>query len=139
MEFEQIKDLSEKHPIIFFDGVCRLCNGFVNYVIRHDPDGKLKFCALQDENAVEIRKEFGLTENLDTVIGLYRSQIYSHSDVVFMVARQFRAYRFILPLQRLPISFRNYIYRLIAKNRYRWFGKQETCMVPSSDVFSRFI
>ena len=102
MEWQELLDLSEGHPIIFFDGVCRLCNGFVNYVIRHDPKNKIRFCALQDKNALQLRKELQLGERIDTVIGLHKGEVYSHSDVVFLVARELGGYWFILPLQWLP-------------------------------------
>ena len=140
MDGLNLRLLSEENPIIFYDGVCNLCDGFVQFVIRNDPQGKIKFCALQDEQAVGIRKEVQIEDNIDTVVGLHNGKIYTHSDVLFLVARQLGGFWLIItPLQYLPKGFRNFIYRWVARHRYNWFGKQETCIIPSSDIQARFL
>ncbi len=140
MTLIELKLLSKDHPIVFYDGVCNLCDGFVNFVICNDPQGKVKFCALQNEQALEIRKEASIEDDLDTVIGLHNGKIHTHSDVLFLVARQLGGFWLIIsPLQYLPKGFRNFIYRWVARNRYSWFGKQETCIIPSLDLTARFL
>ncbi|MFT4566422.1 MAG: putative DCC family thiol-disulfide oxidoreductase YuxK [Saprospiraceae bacterium] len=140
MDQNELNLLSKEHPIVFYDGVCNLCDGFVNFVIRNDPQGKIKFCALQDEQAVQIRKEARIEDNIDTVVGLHNEKIHTHSDVLFLVAEKLGGYwLFILPLQYFHKGFRDLIYRWVARNRYNWFGKRETCIIPSSDLTARFL
>jgi len=135
-----LKCISEDNAIIFYDGICNLCDGFVNFVIRKDPDCKIKFCALQDSRAVLMKEELKLDESMDTVIGLHHGKVYTHSDVLFLVAKELGGFwNILLPLQFLPRGFRNFIYRWVARNRYRWFGKQESCILPTSDIEGRFL
>lgn len=140
MTLAEIYQASEKHPIVFFDGVCNLCNGFVQMVIRNDVKGRIQFCALQNIEGQQIRKELGLGENLDTAIGLYQNKVYTHSDVLYMVAKSMGGWWNILyPFYFLPKALRDVIYNWVARNRYNWFGQSDQCMVPSKKIMTRFL
>ena len=104
--------------IILFDGICNLCNSSVQYVIKHDPGGLFKFAALQSEDG----------------------QVFTRSSAALRVAKKLKGIRKLLyALILFPPFIRNFVYDLIAKNRYRWFGKKESCMVPGPGLQQRFL
>lgn len=125
------------HKIILFDGVCNLCNGAVNLVIRKDKKNIFRFAPLQGEFA----KEIGLDqEKMDSIILLDNDKQYSKSSAVLRIARNLPGgypllYGFII----LPKFLRDAIYDHIAKNRYRWFGKKESCMMPTPELKQKFL
>lgn len=128
-------------PIILFDGVCNLCNSSVQYVIKHDPEGIFKFASLQGETGQQLLKQFALpANNMNSFILIQDNRAYTKSTAALTVARQLKGfatllYGFII----VPAFIRNAVYNFIAKNRYKWFGKQETCMIPTSALKSRFL
>jgi len=134
-------DPKTDHPILFFDGVCNLCNGFVQTIIRLDPKGKFRFASLQSEEAQELLRDHKLDPNdLNTVILLDGSRTYTESDVALEVARILGgAWLLLYPLRYLPSRFRDGIYRWVARNRYQWFGKKDQCMVPTPELKNRFL
>jgi len=140
MTLEELYDLSDRHPIVFYDGVCYLCNGFVRLVINNDRDGLVKFCLLQNDSGLSLRERLSLGSDINTTIGIYRREIYTHSDVLYMVAQSLGGWWLLLsPLYLLPKSFRDMIYNWVASNRYKWFGQSDECIVPEPSVRSRFI
>jgi Uncharacterized protein conserved in bacteria len=131
---------SEDHLIVFYDGVCRLCNGFVTWVMEHDPKGNIRFCALQSPQGTALIERLGMSNNMSTTIGLFKGQIYLESDVLRMVLGQLGgAWSISLPLFYLPSGIKNRIYRWIARNRYQWFGQKKQCMMSVPDEDWRFI
>ena len=140
MTVEQMIEHSKVKPIILFDGVCNLCNGFVNFVINHDKEGIVQFCALQDNGGVAIRQHLNLGDELTTAVGLWNGHIYTHSDVLGMIARSLGGFwKLVLPFYVLPKSFRDTVYNWVARNRYHWFGKSDKCRIPTPDEIHRFI
>lgn len=140
--------MSEKlhihEPVILFDGVCNLCNGFVNFIIKTDKRAEIKFLALQNPKAQALLKGFPeskmLIRDLSTVILVENKNLYFKSDAVLHISaylpfpwRVFKVFRFI------PGFLRDKIYDYVAQHRYAWFGKKPHCMVPSPDVIARFI
>ncbi len=131
--------------IIFFDGVCNLCNGFVQFIIRQDPGGRFRFAALQSEAGQALLAKYGLMPpaggaELDSVLLLSGGQLYSHSSAVLRIARGLGgvwAWAGVGGL--LPRAWRDALYRFVARNRYRWFGRQESCMLPTPALKSRFL
>ncbi|MCB0631988.1 MAG: thiol-disulfide oxidoreductase DCC family protein [Saprospiraceae bacterium] len=129
------------YPILLFDGVCNLCNAFVQFVIRHDPEAVFRFTPLQSEIGQELSAKAGFPVNeLSTVILYYRGRFYTHSDVALEVVRRLPGiwsmlYGFVI----IPKFLRDAIYNWVARNRYRWFGKRESCMMPTPDVKRRFL
>ncbi len=140
MTIDDLKSLSHQHPILFYDGVCHLCNGFVHTVIKHDNQALIKFCMLQEEEGELISQALSLPNSLDTTIGIKEGRIYTHSDVLKMVIDTLRGKWLILkPLYILPKGLRDIIYSWVARNRYNWFGKSDQCIIPTHDIKSRFL
>ena len=132
---------SNQHPILLFDGVCNLCNGFVQFVIKRDPEGIFRFTALQSKAGQELLTAHQQEKsNLSTVILIENGRVYTHSDVALRVATRLGgAWSFFSVFSIIPRSFRDRIYNWIAQNRYRWFGKKEQCMIPTPDIKARFL
>ena len=140
MTIDELKSLSHHHPILFYDGVCHLCNGFVNTVIEQDDQGLIKFCTLQDEAGQQVSEALSIPHALDTTIGMKDGKIYTHSDVLKMVIDTLGGKWLILkPLYVFPKGFRDMIYNWVARNRYRWFGEKDQCMIPTPDIRERFL
>lgn len=134
-------DNFEDKSIILFDGVCNLCNASVNFVIKHDKKAQFLFASFQSDAAKEIMLHFNL-ENLkeDTVILVEGDKVFDKSTAALKIAKQldggFKAfYAFII----VPKFFRDLVYVFIAKNRYNWFGKMESCAIPSPKLKNRFL
>lgn len=128
--------------VILFDGVCNLCNGFVQFVIERDKKGVYHFASLQSETARELLGNYAkdYCNQLDTVVLLEGDAVYTHSDVALRVAGQIGgAWKILLLGYLLPKRFRDAIYGFVARNRYRWFGRKDQCMVPTPDIVSRFL
>ncbi len=127
-------------PIILFDGVCNYCNSVINYAIRHDPAARLKFAPLQGSTASRLREQYQIPGTIDSVILVDNGRVYTHSDAAVRIPAYLSgSARILRILKWVPRLIREPIYKLIARNRYKWFGKRETCMVPSADVRARFL
>lgn len=129
------------HPILLFDGVCNVCNTFVQFVIRHDPEAIFRFAPLQSDLGQELMTRAGFpTDELNTVILHHEGRFYTHSNVALEVVRRLPGWWSLLyGLVIIPKFIRDAIYNWVARNRYRWFGKRESCMVPTPDVKRRFL
>lgn len=131
----------EKHSIILFDGVCNLCSSSVQFVIRHDPQQHFRFASLQSDFGKSILNKFNLpTESLQSFILLDGDKIDTASTAALKVAKQLSKgwslfYAFII----IPAFIRDAVYQLIAKNRYKWFGKKEICWIPNQALLHLFI
>ena len=132
---------SNQHPILLFDGVCNLCNGFVQFVIKRDPEGIFRFTALQSKAGQELLTTHQQEKsNLSTVILLENGRVYTHSDVALRVATRLGgAWSLFSVFSIIPRSIRDHIYNWVAQNRYPWFGKKEQCMIPTPDIKARFL
>jgi predicted DCC family thiol-disulfide oxidoreductase YuxK len=131
----------EDHTIVLFDGVCNLCNAAVNFLIDHDPEGRFKFGALQSEAVEPLLERQGLkADYLDSFVLIDDEQVYRRSDAALRIAwRLGGPWRLIYPLLLLPRPLRDAAYNWIAENRYRWFGKQDACRLPTPELKARFI
>ena len=131
--------------IILFDGVCNLCNGFVQFIIRHDQAERFRFAALQSEAGQALLAKHGFAPSagaaeLDSVLLLSGGQLYSHSSAVLRIARGLGGGWALAGVGGLlPRAWRDALYRFIARNRYRWFGRQESCMLPTPELQARFL
>jgi predicted DCC family thiol-disulfide oxidoreductase YuxK len=133
--------ISHKQPILFFDGVCNLCNGAVQWVIRRDRAGIFRFAALQSETGQTLLQEAGLpAEELSTVILYEDGRFHTHSDVPLRVWRRLGgAWAWLYVFRFVPRFLRDGVYNWIARNRYRWFGRQDQCMIPTPELRERFL
>ncbi|MGI4873658.1 MAG: thiol-disulfide oxidoreductase DCC family protein [Janthinobacterium lividum] len=128
--------------VILFDGVCNLCNGFVQLVIRHDARARFRFAALQSPAGAALLAAHGQAHFTDpeSVVLVEHGQVYSHSTAVLRIAGQLGGF---WPLLRvgwlLPRLWRDALYRYIARHRYRWFGRQESCLLPTPELRERFL
>ena len=128
-------------PIILFDGVCNLCNGAVQFVIRHDKDEKFLFAALQSSFGQQLLQRHQLpSQQLDSVILLQDEKVYTKSTAALKVCRQLNGasklmYFFII----VPKFIRDGVYGWIASHRYKWFGKRESCIIPTKELNAKFL
>ncbi|WP_151088140.1 thiol-disulfide oxidoreductase DCC family protein [Hymenobacter baengnokdamensis] len=129
---------------ILFDGVCNLCNGFVQFVIRHDPQGRFRFAALQSAAGQALLAAHGVAASAltspESVILVEDNQVYSHSAAVLRIAGQLGwPWRLAGAGWLLPGAWRDGLYRYVARHRYRWFGRQESCLLPTPALKQRFL
>ena len=128
-------------PIILFDGLCNLCNGAVQFVIKNDAEKKFLFTSLQSEAGQQLLKQYKLpAENFNSFTLIQDGKVYVKSSGALKVAKQLTGsikllYVFII----VPSFIRDAVYNWIAKNRYKWFGKKESCMLPSPELKERFL
>lgn len=129
------------HAVVLFDGVCNLCTWSVQFIIRRDPKGYFKFGAMQSEAGRKLLKNHRIrSETGDTIILIEGSRYFTKSDAALRIANWLSGFwRILRVLAIIPRPMRNWCYDIIAKNRYRWFGKAKTCMVPSVENLNRFI
>jgi predicted DCC family thiol-disulfide oxidoreductase YuxK len=129
------------NPIVLFDGVCNLCNGSVQFIIRHDREGRFRFASLQSPVGQDLQARFGMDpRQLDSVILVEGDRWFKESDAALRIARGMNgAWKALSVFRVIPRPLRDAVYRLIARNRYRWFGKQETCWLPTPELRGRFL
>ena len=127
--------------IILFDGVCNLCNAAVQYVIKHDKKKLFHFASLQSEaGQMFLKKHFLSSTDFNSFILVYEDKIYSKSTAALMVAKNLNgAIKLLSGFIIVPVFIRDAVYNLIARNRYKWFGKKDNCMIPTPDLQSRFL
>jgi predicted DCC family thiol-disulfide oxidoreductase YuxK len=127
--------------LVLFDGVCNLCNGFVQFVVARDPAGRFQFGALQSASARRVLDLYDTPDPLpDTIVLVEDGRVFTRSTAALRIARRLT---FPWPLASaflaVPRPLRDWIYDLVARHRYRWFGKRDHCMVPAPALRSRFI
>ncbi|MBC7949730.1 MAG: thiol-disulfide oxidoreductase DCC family protein [Chitinophagaceae bacterium] len=133
--------MATDNPVILFDGVCNLCNRIVQFVIRRDKSNHFRFASLQGKSGQEYLKRFQLPSNdLNSFILVERDKVFKRSTAALRVARRLNGmwpllYGFII----VPPFIRDAVYDYIAKNRYRWYGRREECMVPGESLRERFL
>ncbi|WP_273852699.1 thiol-disulfide oxidoreductase DCC family protein [Guptibacillus spartinae] len=126
--------------IILFDGICNLCNGLVKFMFKYDKKAVFSFASLQSEMAKDLLKEAGITEVPDSVIVIREGKALVKSEAALYIIQKLGGFfRLLLILRFLPLSLRNKIYDEIAKRRYKWFGKKESCMIPTKEQRKRFL
>ncbi len=132
----------EDHSIILFDGVCNLCNRFVVFVIRKDTKIKFKFASLQSEVGKRIEESIDIEseESPNSVVFVDKNKYYVKSDAVLRIVKELGGvWSLSYFLFIVPRPIRDFFYDMVAKNRYRLFGRKFHCMVPNSDLKERFL
>ena len=133
--------MSTNYKIILFDGVCNLCNGAVTFVIKRDKKNMFKFAALQSEAGQHLISKYNIdTSKVDSIILIDREKFYSKSSAALHIAKNLSgAYPLLFGFMIVPKFIRNWIYDYVAKNRYKWFGKKESCMIPTPELKEKFL
>lgn len=133
--------LSQNHPIILYDGECFLCDNSVKFILKRDKRGDFRFCMLQDALRYSDLSSFLDLASKNSVILIYKGLIYDKSDAAIHTMKLLGGWLSWLGnvAYLFPKFLRNAVYNFIAKNRYAWFGKSETCLMPNHAYKSQFI
>lgn len=128
-------------PVILFDGVCNFCNYWVQFAIRHNGKNDLRFAALQSSAGAALLQRYDLhPTNISTVIFIEEGKVYKQSAAALRICRHLNTgWKLFYGLIFIPAFLRDPVYNFIARNRYRWFGKKEQCMVPTAEQRARFL
>ena len=128
-------------PIILFDGVCNLCHGAVRFVMRRDPDARVRFAPLESGLARRlVRERVGHEQPADSILLLEEGELYQRSDAVLRIATLLRfPWPAIGLLRVVPRPLRDAAYDYVARNRYRWFGRKQACPAPDPEMRDRFL
>jgi predicted DCC family thiol-disulfide oxidoreductase YuxK len=127
--------------VVIFDGVCNLCTHSVRFILDHEAAPTLRFTPLQSPAGARALRELGFDpEDAKTFVLIADAKVYVKSDAAIRVSGYFRgAWKLLGAIKIIPRSIRDWAYDVVARNRYRWFGRVDTCMVPSPDLRARFI
>lgn len=133
--------ISINDKVILFDGVCKLCNAWSSFIIRHDRDQVFKLCSVQSKEGKDILGHFNLPlDYFETMLYVENNQSFEKSDAFLMVVKHLPApWRYLNFLKYLPKIFSDWLYDRIALNRYNLFGKYDQCVLPSPDHNARFL
>lgn len=138
---KNIEDIIQKHPLIVFDGVCNLCNSSVQFVIKNDPKNLFVFTALQTaqvETYLSAKKPRLL--DIDSILLITPQKIYTKSSAALTIAKDLEGvYPLLYILYFIPKPIRDVVYDFIAKRRYKWYGKKDSCMIPTQSLKNKFI
>lgn len=127
--------------VILFDGVCNLCSALVQFLIRHDRAVRFRVGAIQSEAGSRLLRSHGIDPaEFETFVFLAEGKTFTRSDAALEVAYRIGgAWTMVKPLRFVPRGLRDRVYRVIARNRYRWFGRKEACMLPTPELVERFL
>jgi len=125
------------NSVVLFDGVCNLCNAVVRFILARDPEGHFRFASLQSEAA---RRLLGDGQTAETIVLLEAGKTYTKSTAALRIARGLRfPWPLLYAFVAFPRPLRDLFYDWVARHRYRWFGRRESCMVPTPEVHERFV
>lgn len=126
--------------IILFDGVCQFCDRSVQFIIKRDKKGHFKFASLQSDLAKQLLSQYNVEKDVDSLVLLDGNNYYIKSTAALRICKNFSGFwKLGYLLLVIPRPFRDFVYQLIAKNRYNWFGKKEACTIPSPEMRKRFL
>lgn len=128
--------------IILFDGICNLCNSSIQFVIKHDAKNMYQFATLQSDAAIALLKERGIdSSKTDSIILIDpNTAYYTRSTAALEIGKSFGGgWRLLGIFKWVPGPIRDWVYDVVAKNRYKWFGKQNECMIPTPELRSKFL
>lgn len=130
-----------QQPVILFDGICNFCNSSVHFIIKRNPKGNIHFAALQSDAGLRLLNEYKLpAREMESIVFIENNRAYTQSTAALRISRQLRGlwplcYVFIL----VPKFIRDGVYNWIARNRYKWFGVRQQCMIPTPAIKERFL
>jgi predicted DCC family thiol-disulfide oxidoreductase YuxK len=120
--------VKQKQMILLFDGVCNLCNSAVDVILKKAQEDDFKLVALQSEEGQQLLKKFELPLEINTVVLIQNNQVFSESDAVIEICKHLKTpWSWLTVFKLLPKSWRDNLYRFVANNRYKWFGKRTSC------------
>lgn len=128
-------------PILLFDGYCNLCSNSVQFILRHEKNNALLFGSLQSDKGKELLAHYSLNpEYIDSLVFIKNNKVYLKSSAALKLCLHLKGlypllYGFII----IPAFMRNWIYDYISKNRYKWYGKKDSCMIPDKELIKRFL
>ena len=127
--------------IILFDGVCNLCKNTVQFLIKRDSKAKFKFGSLQSEEGQAVLKDFDLSTNdFDTFVYIKENKWFIKSSAALRVLKELGGiWKFFFVFILIPKKIRDFLYDIVVRNRYKWFGKRDSCMVPTPELKNRFL
>ncbi|HRN95150.1 MAG: thiol-disulfide oxidoreductase DCC family protein [Chitinophagales bacterium] len=133
--------MKQEKALILFDGVCNLCESSVQFILLRDEQAYFQFASLQSDSANKILTQHGLkTSNFDSIVLIENGKIYQRSDAALRIAKQLSgAWKLFYAFIIVPRFIRDAVYNIVAKNRYRWFGKKNECMLPKPEWKHRFL
>ena len=128
-------------PIILFDGICNLCNRSVQFIIKHDKEKVYRFAAFQSKARQKLLQQYNLPlKQYSSFLLIENNKAYSQSTAALKVAKNLSGLvKLAVVFNIVPAGIRNIVYNFVARNRYQWFGKKESCMVPTQDLKARFL
>jgi predicted DCC family thiol-disulfide oxidoreductase YuxK len=132
---------TQNDNVILFDGVCNLCNGLVRFVIKHDRKGTLRFASLQSDYGNKLQSRIGQeTRDSDTIVYSREGINFFRSDAILNIFKDMGGpWKILYGLRIVPRPVRDFVYKVVAANRYKVFGKRDTCMVPGPGMKDRFL
>lgn len=128
------------HQIILFDGDCNFCDKSVQFIIKRDASAHFKFASLQSDIGQELMKQYNIPGHIDSFILIKNNRSYAKSSAALHVCRNLNnIWKVFYLLLIVPKPIRDFLYHIVAKNRYQWFGKKDSCILPSPDIRKRFL
>lgn len=126
--------------IVLFDGVCNFCDASVQFIIKRDPNAHFKFAALQSEAGEKLQRQYEFPQTIESLVLIENDKVYTQSTGALRIARKLDGlWKFFYIAIIVPAPLRNTIYKVIARNRYKWFGKKDVCMLPTKEQRERFL
>ncbi|WP_346863075.1 thiol-disulfide oxidoreductase DCC family protein [uncultured Draconibacterium sp.] len=120
--------MNKHHPVVLFDGICNLCNGTVSFILKKDKKNQFRFLAIQSKEGKTMLEKYPLPFGTDSVILIYKGRAFIESDAALEIVKLLSApWKWFVIFECVPKKWRDKMYRWIAKNRYSWFGKKDSC------------
>lgn len=136
----KVVHIAEGKSLVLFDGYCNLCNSSVQFILKRDPKEHFLFSALSWPTALAIMENRPDLKNVDSILLYQNEKLYYKSAAALRIAGKLKGFWPLLKVFLIiPAPIRDLVYDWIAKNRYKWFGKKETCMIPEKDLGYRFL
>lgn len=129
----------DNKKIVLFDGVCNLCNGIVQFIIKHDKADRFRFAALQSDIGMQYLKKYQLSGVKDSIVLIEKERSYSKSAAALRIFRALKGYKWMSIFMLVPAWIRDFGYDVVANNRYKWFGKRDSCMTPTAELKAKFL
>jgi predicted DCC family thiol-disulfide oxidoreductase YuxK len=131
----------QQHDIVLFDGVCNLCNGAILFIIKRDKKDRFRFAPLESDIGKKLLDQHGIDPNkIDSIVLISGDTAFAKAGAALRISRHLSGlWPLLYSLIIIPKFIANIVYDFIARNRYKWFGKKESCMIPTPELKSKFL